>query len=220
VVRANESRYAADAVILAAQRAEGPWISAAETTRIDGELNRIRAKYPVLDLIHARGPYVLTDLLVTVRHGSDWAKPWLQGNLRTGNAKVDAFFQSYNLATVEGRDDVLPNPWFVLHFAQSLRTDKLIEDVKSLSGDILNVDPNGYGGDGDEITLTERNGARIYAFSHGWGDCPSGCIQRHLWTVTVEATGTISMVESGNPLDPSEFPPSRAAKAVSPMTVQ
>lgn len=33
----------------------------------------------------------------------------------------------------------------------------------------------------------------------GWGDCPSGCINRHVWTYDVSADGTVAPVsESGD----------------------
>jgi len=40
----------------------------------------------------------------------------------------------------------------------------------------------------------------------GWGDCPAGCIDRHVWTYDVDATGGLTLVsESGDPV-PSELP--------------
>jgi len=40
----------------------------------------------------------------------------------------------------------------------------------------------------------------------GWGDCPAGCIERHVWTYDVDATGGLTLVgESGDPV-PSDLP--------------
>jgi len=40
----------------------------------------------------------------------------------------------------------------------------------------------------------------------GWGDCPAGCIERHVWTYDVDATGGLMLVgESGDPV-PSDLP--------------
>lgn len=40
----------------------------------------------------------------------------------------------------------------------------------------------------------------------GWGDCPAGCINRHVWTFDVDARGGITPgAESGDPV-PSELP--------------
>ena len=40
----------------------------------------------------------------------------------------------------------------------------------------------------------------------GWGDCPAGCIERHVWTFDVDATGGLKLVgETGDPV-PSDLP--------------
>ncbi len=39
-----------------------------------------------------------------------------------------------------------------------------------------------------------RDSAYIIAFSRGWGDCPSGCIQRHWWYFEVKTNGDINKI--------------------------
>jgi hypothetical protein len=40
----------------------------------------------------------------------------------------------------------------------------------------------------------------------GWGDCPAGCIEHHVWTFDVDANGSFKLVgESGDPV-PSDLP--------------
>ncbi len=40
----------------------------------------------------------------------------------------------------------------------------------------------------------------------GWGDCPAGCIERHVWTFDVDATGAVRLVgETGDPV-PAQLP--------------
>ena len=40
----------------------------------------------------------------------------------------------------------------------------------------------------------------------GWGDCPAGCIERHVWTFDVDASGSVRLVsETGDPV-PSDLP--------------
>jgi hypothetical protein len=40
----------------------------------------------------------------------------------------------------------------------------------------------------------------------GWGDCPAGCIERHVWTYDVDAGGGLTLVgDSGDPV-PSDLP--------------
>jgi len=40
----------------------------------------------------------------------------------------------------------------------------------------------------------------------GWGDCMAGCIERHVWTFDVDASGGVKLVsETGDPV-PSDLP--------------
>ena len=40
----------------------------------------------------------------------------------------------------------------------------------------------------------------------GWGDCMAGCIERHVWTFDVDASGGVQLVsETGDPV-PSDLP--------------
>jgi hypothetical protein len=40
----------------------------------------------------------------------------------------------------------------------------------------------------------------------GWGDCPAGCIQRHVWTYDVDANGGITLVSESGDQVPSDLP--------------
>ena len=41
----------------------------------------------------------------------------------------------------------------------------------------------------------------------GWGDCPAGCINRHVWTFDVDATGGLTLVsETGDPVPSGDLP--------------
>ena len=41
----------------------------------------------------------------------------------------------------------------------------------------------------------------------GWGDCPAGCISRHVWTYTVTASGQLTLEsEAGDPLPAGSLP--------------
>jgi len=44
-------------------------------------------------------------------------------------------------------------------------------------------------------------------FRIGWGDCPAGCIDEHLWTYRVGADGSVGLVaESGDPVPSGGIP--------------
>jgi len=41
----------------------------------------------------------------------------------------------------------------------------------------------------------------------GWGDCPAGCINRHVWSYTVTPDGNATLdSETGDPLPPGSLP--------------
>jgi hypothetical protein len=40
----------------------------------------------------------------------------------------------------------------------------------------------------------------------GWGDCPSGCIEKHVWTYSVTRSGEVTLMSEGGPPVPSDLP--------------
>jgi len=41
----------------------------------------------------------------------------------------------------------------------------------------------------------------------GWGDCPSGCIEKHEWTFNVSSAGVVSLLsETGDPVPAAGIP--------------
>ena len=57
--------------------------------------------------------------------------------------------------------------------------------LSRIYGEVESVEsaqPNHLIGDGDDITAAPPT----YDLSHGWGDCPAGCIFREGWTFSVE----------------------------------
>ncbi len=40
----------------------------------------------------------------------------------------------------------------------------------------------------------------------GWGDCPAGCINRHVWTFDVDATGALTLVSESGDEVPADLP--------------
>jgi hypothetical protein len=40
----------------------------------------------------------------------------------------------------------------------------------------------------------------------GWGDCPAGCINKHVWTFDVDATGGLTLVSETGDEVPADVP--------------
>lgn len=50
-------------------------------------------------------------------------------------------------------------------------------------------------------------GAFVVNIEVGWGDCPSGCIERHTWTYSVAPDGTVTLLaEGGDAVPPDALP--------------
>jgi hypothetical protein len=40
----------------------------------------------------------------------------------------------------------------------------------------------------------------------GWGDCPAGCIERHVWTFEVSPEGDVELISESGDEVPSDLP--------------
>ena len=79
-----------------------------------------------------------------------------------------------------------------------------VEVVPGFAG-IGPKDPNIIGGCCFWEAVQSSDGHDV-TFEVGWGDCQSGCIERHRWTYSVSSNGAVTLVaESGEPV-PSGVP--------------
>ena len=83
--------------------------------------------------------------------------------------------------------------------AAVIATNPMFAGITPLAPDVIGASrwyvatPLAGGGYGIEVTI-------------GWGDCPAGCIQRHVWTFEVAPDGTVNLKsETGDPV-PSDLP--------------
>ena len=81
---------------------------------------------------------------------------------------------------------------------------RVIEQYPTFAG-IGPVDPNTIGGCCSWQGVETEAGFTV-TFEVGWGDCPSGCIDRHGWTFGVTRDGAVTLVDDrGSPV-PSGMP--------------
>jgi|WetSurMetagenome_2_1015567.scaffolds.fasta_scaffold34803_2 hypothetical protein len=160
------------------QQTSGVWIDSAYAKHMDSLLTIARTASDSLDSIYVF-PTVNTKSITLSTYAS-WSDAWRQGQLFTGNSYVDSLTQTYFLINVN------PPPgnwyWFHLYFQFQMNTPVLAE-VYNLHPDIFGAYANGYGGDGDDIIYFQKNEVLHFVFSHGWGDCPAGCTDRHNYYV-------------------------------------
>ena len=85
--------------------------------------------------------------------------------------------------------------------ARVIATDPRFEGAIELSPDIIGAskywEAEALDGGAYQITMTI-----------GWGDCPAGCINRHVWVYSVSADGQVELIEeSGDPIPDGSLPP-------------
>ena len=202
ITRSNDKSFSMDAKALDARIAVGPWLPADKAAVFDADLARIRARYPQLANIHTVGDYTLNDMQIAVKLDAPWRVTWDKGTLTTGDPSVDRALTTYGAATVRPMFVYDNYEWFSLTFNVSLNTRGLVSIFKSASDSIVIAEADAYIGDGDNITFAKSNDHNTYVFSHGWGDCSAGCIERHSWTVNIALDGSMAIVESGTPIPP------------------
>jgi hypothetical protein len=81
-----------------------------------------------------------------------------------------------------------------------IATDPRFEGAIELTPDIIGAskwwEATALADGGYQVTITI-----------GWGDCPSGCINEHVWDFEVSADGEVTLLgESGDPISPDGSP--------------
>jgi hypothetical protein len=172
--------YSYTAYILAAQVVDPaePVVPEELIAQIDGDLELIEVLLPGASSWWAFGPFVPGSLLLRLSKAGveKWesaAFPELEALLDQYSGTVSDFrVLEYNGT---GAMKIL--------FAEPLNPQPLYPVFAALSG-IEYAGQEGYIGDGDRAFLVRGTG--LYIFRHGYGDCPSGCINQDLYYFTVE----------------------------------
>jgi hypothetical protein len=173
------SQISDDAVVLTLRVQQGIRLDSALAMHIDSGLTAARLEVDTLETIHAFPTYLVSQLIVNT--AAPWSEAWRQGDILTGEPYIDSLATTYELLATDG-GDVLN--YFVLFFAHPLNMELLAEAYAS-HPDMTYAGPNIVGGDGDNIEWFEKDDILHFAFSKGWGDCPSGCTERYYWYVSV-----------------------------------
>lgn len=156
--------------------------------------------------IHAFPTMNPFEIYVGLEPGAPWAGAWQEGHQRTGEPAVDTLVERYGLV-VERTHSVGITPLFILRSEEPLNTPALAARFEAVEG-VRYAGTNGYGGDGADMRARPApDGGWWLEYSVGWGDCPAGCIERHVWTFRVTAGGSASYEGSSGPAIPDHMPP-------------
>ena len=174
-----------DAVILTLRVQTGIHLDTLLERHIDSGLVAARLTLDTLSSIHAFPDYSPNQVeLATV---APWSQAWRRGEILTGEPFIDSLAIEFGLVRV---DTPHYNEWYDLNFDGPKQMIRLSQ-VYGNHPDVIGAEPAWVGGDGDRIEYLEKDSAQYFVFSQGWGDCPSGCIYRYNWyvSVTCEDTG-------------------------------
>lgn len=127
----------------------------------------------------------LSSLIVKVDTSQSWTKAWQNKNITTGNKQVDELLFPYNFQVSS-----FSYSWAVLRTNMNLNIRAVCRELEKISG-ITYAEPNGFLGDGNNITANINQDKIVITYSYGWGDCPSGCIARHYWEYYVMPDGSV-----------------------------
>ncbi len=145
-----------------------------------------------LDAVHDHSVETLD--AVSVETGNTDAKAaWTTGRITTGIADVDSLVQAAGGVAVSAE-----GAGFILRFATPVNVERVKSSLEA-AGDFA-VGPGPGDMDGGTITLVEPGSAR---FAYRWGDCLSGCIYEHDWTVRVNGDRASVVEEGGDELPPA-----------------
>jgi hypothetical protein len=139
------------------------------------------------------------EVMVRVDPTVAWTQRWSEGHALTGNAAVDDLVAAFGISVRRyyrwSIGDVA-----LLRTSRPLNMVALAARFAAMPG-VIWAEPNGYGGDGNDIRARLESGGWRLEYSVGFGDCPAGCIGRRVWAFAVDSTGAVRYLgSSGDPL--------------------
>ena len=150
-------------------------------------------------LLHSYASSVLYQITLTVDTNKSWSSNWKNGMKSTGLQEIDSIIYNHNL-DVRFVFESQGKYWYEIKSKAPLNYLSLIKKLKETE-EFVYVEPTVLIGGGSNISFKIENNYRHYKYYYGWGDCPSGCINYHYWTVELKGEEIILVEEGGYPLN-------------------
>ena len=146
--------------------------------------------------IHTFDAYTLYRVIAAVDTNKVWVEEWLNGNNITGITGIDSLLKNYDT-------EVIFNTEFFGYYHFTLKTKAplnylALQRKLEKTGEFHYVEPDVIIGGGSYIAFV-GDGNKIYQYTLGWGDCPSGCIYYHYWKIKVTDKEITLLEEGGDP---------------------
>ena len=126
--------------------------------------------------------YLFHDIFVAVDTSFSWTHQWQNLNSTTGIISLDNLLTTYGFTVTHF--STFGSNYATLTTAQNINVRPLCDSIATFSG-VLYAEPSPYVGDGNKLTYIESGNDRIYHFTLGLGDCPSGCTEEHTFMFKV-----------------------------------
>lgn len=161
----------------------------------------LAARDSVVDMydIHVTHTWAIRSLIVAIDSTKAWTQAWRKGERFTGQQQIDWLMVKYGLEL----EKYYEFPWghtVTLASSRPINMAALAKRFAAIKG-VTYAEPNGGIGDGPGITAQAGTDHWLLTYSLGWGDCPSGCIDRHYWYFEVSTSGEVTYTgSSGTPI--------------------
>jgi hypothetical protein len=152
--------------------------------------------------IHTFPEPILNGFNIAADSTLQWMQQLKLGNIPTGYAAIDNVIATYDLSVQSYLTFGNSYPWHDVVFTSdnNYNFQPLTADLTTIPG-VYASEPNSSIGDGNNISDSVYIDHVELIYSHGWGDCPSGCTARRFWKFNVYFDCTVTFVGSyGTPL--------------------
>jgi len=157
----------------------------------------------ILNLHTIQNPF-MDEVLIAADSNLSWMQQFRNGDSLSGNPSVDSLISKYNLHVKEYNDFYYSWYDYVTFESDSFYNTFVLADKFDLISEIYFSDAQGEPIDGNNITDSIFSNFHEIVFSHGWDDCPCGCMSRRFWKFRVYFDCSVEFVESwGNTIPQS-----------------
>lgn len=150
--------------------------------------------------IQVRRPADPRGLDINVENSASWFESWENGSDETGNEAVDTLMSKYNLSVADISEHEGNYSTASIQAEEALNVYALgklfeaIDGVKEANTEMV--------GDGNEIRFMFFRDHIQFLYKYGYGDCPAGCINEHIWYFNVFKDGKVQFAgEEGDSLE-------------------
>jgi hypothetical protein len=145
--------------------------------------------------VHALCPEKLHKTRISIDTTNENFNSWKSYGF-SDNLSLDLLINEYDLQL-----DSIRETQYMVHTGTGINQESLASELKKFTF-IKKAQAANCIGDGSHIEIIYFNPDFIQLiYSYGWGDCPSGCTNRHYWELGIYGSGLIELLsESGKEL--------------------